>query len=82
MNVRNKPLQDMACVVKRETPPECARLGRLRDHHHEQDFTSEKARFFFPHVLAASSVAGQPDRQRVKRSSQPRGLNPAQATHL
>jgi len=44
--------------------------------------TCEQAHFVFPHVLAAPSVAGQPDRECWKRSGQSRGINPAQAGAL
>ena len=44
--------------------------------------TFEQAHFVLPHVLAAPSVAGQPDLQCWKRGSQSRGIETRQATHL
>jgi len=43
---------------------------------------TEQSHFVFPQMLAASSVAGQPNRQYWKRRGQSRGINPAQATQL
>jgi len=53
-----------------------------RDPHFEQDSTSEKTHFFSPHVLAAASVAGKPDRESQKRSGQSCGIKTGQAAHL
>jgi len=47
-----------------------------------QDSTFEKARFVFPHVLAAASVAGKPDRNSQKRRGQSRDIRTGQAAHL
>ena len=44
--------------------------------------TYKQAHFVFHHVLTAPSVAGQPDRQRWKRSGQSHGIKTGQATHL
>jgi len=64
----------------------CTRWGRLWDHPHEQESAlwaaTEQAHFVFPHVLAACSVAGQPNRQYWKRRGQSCGINPAQATQV
>jgi len=43
---------------------------------------TERAHFVFPHVLAASSVAGQTNRQYWKRRGQSRGIIPAHDTQL